>query len=152
MQEQQANIKLDFIKKFEIERSEWTENVRTLSIRMKNIRELAEVQVNLFSDRQRLLEYSANLNQVIVKLNSKYRKDKADRLKYYSENHQVKYGTNEKNPLIEGDLTELKERIELVECQITFFNETLRTIDFCLYGVKNMIILQEYLRDSVGSK
>ena len=31
------------------ERSEWTERIRELSIRMKNIREMAEVQVELYS-------------------------------------------------------------------------------------------------------
>ena len=149
MSEQQANIepsKIDFDKKFNDERSEWTEKIRTLAIRMKNIRELAEVQVDLYSNRQILLEYIAKLGQVMTKLNSKFRKDKADRLKYYSENSQVKYGANEKTPLIDGDLTELKERIDIVETQISFLNETMKTVDHMLYGVKSRISLEEYLR------
>lgn len=146
MPEQQTNIKTDFALKFQTEREEWSEKIRILSIRMKSIRELAEVQVDLFSDRQILLEYTAKLNQVTVKLNAKYRKDKSDRLKYYSETHQVKYGTNEKNPLIEGDLSVLKERIDTVECQVSFLNETIKTIDFMIYGIKSRISLEEYLR------
>lgn len=146
MSEQPTNVKNDFAQRFEVEREEWSERIRVLAIRMKNIKELAEVQVDLYSSRQVLLEYVAKLGQVMVKLNTKHRRDKADRLKYYSENHQVKYGSNEKNPLIDGDLTELKERIDTVECQQSFLNETIKTVDFMLYGVKSRIALEEYLR------
>ena len=149
MSEQQANIepvKMDFDKKFSEERGEWTERIRTIAIRMKNIRELAEVQVDLYSNRQLLLEYIAKLGQVMTKLNAKFRKDKADRLKHYSENSQVKYGANEKTPLIDGDLSDLKERIDIVETQISFLNETMKTVDHMLYGVKSRISLEEYLR------
>ena len=148
MSEQQTNIdqKIDFLKKFEEDRSDWTEKIRTLAIRMKNIRELAEVQVDLYSGRQILLEYVAKLNQVIVKLNSRYRKDRGDKMRHYSENSQVKYGANEKTPLIEGDLSELKERMDIVESQVEFINETVKTVDFMIYGVRSRISLEEYMR------
>ena len=147
MAEQQPNVeKKDFDKGFQIEREEWTEKIRELSIRMKNIRELADVQVDLYYNRQILLEYSAKLGQVMSKLNAKFRKDKANRLKYYSEMSQVKYGANEKTSLMEGDLSELKERMDLVDGQISFLNETMKTVDHMLYGVKSRISLEEYLR------
>lgn len=147
MSEQQSNVeKKDFARDFQLEREEWTEKIRTLSIRMKNIKELADVQVDLYSSRQILLEMYSKLGQVMVKLNAKYRKDKADRLRYYSESVQVKYGANEKTPLIEGDLSELKERMDLVDGQISFFNETMKTVDHMLYGIRHRIMLEDYLR------
>lgn len=147
MSEQQSNVeKKDFAKDFQSEREEWTEKIRILSVRMKNIKELAEVQVELYSSRQMLLELYSKLGQVMVKLNAKYRKDKADRLRYYSESVQVKYGANEKTPLIEGDLSELKERMDLVDGQISFFNETMKTVDHMLYGIRHRIMLEDYLR------
>lgn len=136
---------VDFQKKFEEESAEWSEKIRVLSIRMKNIKEIAEVQVDLYSNRQVLLEYVTKLGQVLSKLNAKYRKDRAERLKHWSENSQIKYGANEKTPLIEGDLAELKERIDLVDGYISFLNETIKTVDFMLYGVKDRIKLQEFL-------
>lgn len=149
MSEQKANldssVKKDFESEFIRERQEWTEKIKLLAVRLKNIKELADVQVDLFSYRQILLEYNSSLLQVMAKLNSKLRKDKGDRLRYYSENYQVKYGSNEKTPLIDGDLTELKERIEIVDTQIGFLNETIKTLDFMLYGVKDRIRLQEFL-------
>ncbi len=152
MSEQQANVdsqKIDFQKKFEMEREEWTEKIRVLSIRMKNIKEVADVQIDLFSNRQILIEYTAKLTQVLSKLNAKHRKDRSERLRYYSESHQVKYGSNEKTPLIEGDLSELKERIDTVEGQLSFINETVKTVDFMLYGVKNRVYLEDYMRSGV---
>ena len=137
---------VDFQKKFEEESAEWSEKIRVLSIRMKNIKEIAEVQVDLYSNRQVLLEYVTKLGQVLSKLNAKYRKDRAERLKHWSENSQIKYGANEKTPLIEGDLAELKERIDLVDGYISFLNETIKTVDFMLYGVKSRIALEEYMR------
>lgn len=137
---------VDFQKKFEEESAEWSEKIRVLSIRMKNIKEIAEVQVDLYSNRQVLLEYVTKLGQVLSKLNAKYRKDRAERLKHWSENSQIKYGANEKTPLVEGDLAELKERIDLVDGYISFLNETIKTVDFMLYGIKSRIALEEYMR------
>jgi hypothetical protein len=153
MSGQQSNVeKKDFDREFQLEREEWTEKIRILSIRMKNIRELADVQVELYSSRQFLLELYSKLGQVMVKLNAKYRKDKAQRLKYYSESVQVKYGANEKTPLIEGDLSELKERMDLVDGQISFFNETMKTVDHMLYGIRHRIMLEDYLRSGAVRK
>lgn len=147
MSEQQTTIeKKDFSRDFQFEREEWTEKIRVLSVRMKNIRELADVQVELYSGRQMLLELYSKLGQVMVKLNAKFRKEKADRLRYYSESVQIKYGANEKTPLIEGDLSELKERMDMVDSQISFFNETMKTVDHMLYGIRHRIMLEDYLR------
>lgn len=137
---------MNYIERFENERKEWTEKIQSFSERMKDIKNLVYLQVDLFSNRQILLEYISNLGQIIIKLNNKYKKSKSERMKYYSEVHQVRYGTNEKTPLIEGELSELKERIDILDSHISFLNETIKTIDFMIYGVKSRILLEEYLR------
>ena len=76
---------------FNRERAEWTERIRELSIRMKNIREIAEVQVDLYSDRQKLLEYAYKLGQIVSRQNAKYRSDRRAKMVYYSEEHNVRY-------------------------------------------------------------
>ena len=77
----------DFNKIFEQERFEWKEKIQTLSLQMKDIKTLAKAQVDLFSQRQVLLEYSYKLASIISKLSSKYRSEKAKKLKDYSENN-----------------------------------------------------------------
>jgi hypothetical protein len=136
----------EFESRFAPERTEWTERVRELSIRMKNIREIAEVQVELYSDRQKILEYSYKLGQILTKLNSNYRTEKRAKMVYYSEEHNTRYGANEKNSLIDGDLAEIKRKIDLVDNHMSFMNETTKTIDHMLYGIKSRISLEEFMR------
>lgn len=140
--------KTDFSKIFEKERSEWKETIQVMAIQMKDIKTLAKAQVDLFSQRQILLEYSYKLAAIITKLNSKLNSEKAKKLREYSERTDVRYGATEKNVLIEGDLTEITEKIELVESHRKFIDQTVQTVDHMLYAIKNRIALEDYLRGS----
>ncbi len=68
---------VDFAKIFERERAEWKEKIQVISLHIKSIHTVAEAQVDLFSTRQTLLEYSYNLAQIISKLSTKERREKA---------------------------------------------------------------------------
>jgi hypothetical protein len=140
--------KTDFSKLFEKERAEWKETIQVMAIQMKDIKTLAKAQVDLFSQRQILLEYSYKLASIITKLNSKLSSEKAKKLRDYSERTDVRYGSTEKNVLIEGDLTEITEKIELVESHRKFIDQTVQTVDHMLYQIKNRISLEDYLRGS----
>jgi hypothetical protein len=140
--------KNDFNKIFERERSEWKESIQILAIQMKDIKTVAKAQVDLFGQRQMLLEYSYKLASIITKLNSKLSSEKAKKLREYSERTDVRYGSNEKNVLIEGDLTEITEKIDLVEGHRKFIDQTIQTVDHMLYGIRQRIALEEYLRGS----
>ena len=135
----------DFNEVFSNEAKIWKERIQELSIRMRNVRELAEVQIDLFSDRQKLLEHNHKLGQALAKLTLEYRKRRRDQLIQRSERENKLYGANEKNVLIEGDLAELKDMIELVDRQITYINDTGKTIDHMLYGIKERIKLEDHL-------
>jgi hypothetical protein len=139
----------EFEEKFSGERMEWTERIRELSVRMRNIREIAEVQVELYSDRQKLLEYAYKLGQILTKLNSQFRSEKRNKMVYYSEEHNVRYGANEKTALIEGELSDIKRKIDVVDNHMSFMNETVKTVDHFLYGVKSRISLEEFMRGGI---
>lgn len=144
----EKNEKTDFDKIFEKERSEWKEKVQVIAMHMKDIKTLSKAQVDLFSERQILLEYSHKLVSIISKLNSKIRVERAKKLKDYSERSDIRYGSNEKNILIDGDLTGISEKIELVENHRKFIDQTVQTVDHMLYGVRQRISLEDYLRGS----
>ena len=133
---------------FERERAEWKEKIQVISLHIKNIKTVAEAQVDLFSTRQTLLEYSYKLAQIISKLSTKERKEKAKKLKEYTESKDIRYGSNEKTALIEGDLSDLRERMELVEGHRKYIEQTIQTVDHMLYGIKSRIALEDYLRGS----
>ena len=140
--------KKDFNKIFESERNEWKEKIQGISLNLKSIQTVAKAQIDLFSQRQILLEYSYKLASIVTKLNSKYSADKSKKMREYSEKSDVRYGSNEKTVLIEGDLTEISEKIELVESHRKFIDQTIQTVDHMLYGIKSRIALEEYLRGS----
>jgi len=133
---------------FEKERAEWREKIQVISLHIKSIKTVAEAQVDLFSTRQTLLEYSYKLAQIISKLSTKERKEKAKKLKEYTESKDIRYGSNEKTSLIEGDLADLRERMELVEGHRKYIDQTIQTVDHMLYGIKSRIALEDYLRGS----
>jgi len=138
----------DFHKVFELERAEWREKIQVISLSLKNIRTVAEAQIELFSTRQILIEYSFKLASIISKLSSRERQERAKKLKEYQENKDVRYGSNETKTLIEGDLAEITQKIELVEGHRKFMDQTVQTVDHMLYGIKQRVSLEEYLKGS----
>jgi hypothetical protein len=140
--------KKDYNKIFEEERFEWKEKIQIIAIDIKDIKTVAKAQVELFSNRQMLLEYSYKLAAIISKLGSKYRTERSNKLRLYSEKNDIRYGSTEKNVLIEGDLAAINEKIELVEGHRKFIDQTIQTVDHMLYGIRQRIQLEEYLRGS----
>jgi hypothetical protein len=140
--------KIDYVKLFDQERSEWKEKIQVISLSLKSIRTVAEAQVELFSSRQILLEYSYKLAQIVSKLTSKERQARSAKLREYSTNTDVRYGSNETKVLIESDISEILEKIQLVEGHRKFIDQTIQTVDHMLYGIKSRIALEEYLRGS----
>jgi len=133
--EEKKEERVDFYKLFEQERSEWKEKIQIISLNLKSIKTVGEAQVDLFTTRQTLLEYSFKLAQIVSKLNSKSRKENSRLLKEYSERSDVRYQANEKKTLIEGDLSDISEKIELVEGHRRFIDQTVQTVDHMLYGI-----------------
>ena len=144
----QEEAQNDFAKMFESERREWKEKIQVIAIHIKNIKTVAEAQVDLFTTRQTLLDYSYKLAQIVSKLSTKERQMRAKKLKEYTEGKDVRYGANEKTTLIEGDLAELTEKMQLVEGHRKYIDQTIQTVDHMLYGIKSRISLEDYLRGS----
>ena len=138
----------DYAKLFEAERAEWREKIQVISLNLKSIKTVAEAQIELFSTRQILLEYSYKLASIISKLGTKERQERARKLKEYQESKDVRYGANETKTMIEADLSEITQKIELVEGHRKFLDQTIQTVDHMLYGIKSRIALEEYLRGS----
>ena len=138
----------DYAKLFENERAEWREKIQIIALNLKSIQTVAEAQIELFSTRQILLEYSYKLASIISKLGTKERQERARKLREYQESKDVRYGANETKTMIEADLSEITQKIELVEGHRKFLDQTIQTVDHMLYGIKSRIALEEYLRGS----
>jgi hypothetical protein len=62
-----------------------------------------------------------------------------------SENLQHRYQYNEKTVIIEGKTAATKEMMDLIENQINFFNESIKTVDNVLFGLKTRVEIEKTL-------
>ena len=132
--------------KFLAERKEWLEKVKKMAQGMYKIEQIAETQVDLFSNRQVIIEYNHELLANMSSINKMYKEKRKLRFVEYNEKYDIRLQKAEKDIMIDGDLSEISERIELLGDQIKFYDKTIQTIDHMLYGVKSRISLEEFRR------
>lgn len=131
---------------FDKELSAWDNRIKSMSSRMKDIGRCIDVQSDLYDSRQELAEAKHKLLRTISKFNLKYKEKYADRLRHYSVNSDRKYTVSERDKLIEADLKNIKYKIELIENHLNHIDQIFKIVDHMLYGIKNRVLLEEYLR------
>ena len=117
------------------------ENIEKLS----NLKTLKIAQVNMLSLRQRLLEDNHTLLENITTLRKKFREERSSEMENLSKNLQIRYQTNEKTVVIEGKTSSTKESLELFENQISFYSESIKTIDSIIFGIKTRLDIEKTL-------
>jgi len=140
-----VETKNKIIKKFSESRatvsSEIYENIEKLS----NLKTLKEAQVNMLSLRQRLLEDNHTLLENLTGLRKKFREERSSEMDNLSRNLQIRYQSNEKTVVIEGKTSSTKESLELFENQVSFYTESIKTIDSIIFGIKTRIEIEKTL-------
>jgi hypothetical protein len=132
--------------RFSKEREKWSEVVQSLSERLRNIYDVAEMLTDLYSQRQIAGEYVHELVAHSSKVNRIYRERKRERFLHYTQNYDLRLDKDPKMLFIDVDLADLVERREILQNHLEFMRETLRSIDTISYGVKHRIALEEYRR------
>lgn len=128
---------------FEETRAYWLNRIKELSKMFTDVNKLINLQVQLYSDRQVLLEYMHKLLRIVAKTSSKIKKAKKDLFDHYTQSEDYRYTTNEKNSMIELDLREVLERMEHFDNQIDYCKESLKTYDSMIFGVKHRLSIEE---------
>jgi hypothetical protein len=132
-------------KKFQDRRSEVSKEIYENIEKLSNLKTLKEAQVNMLSLRQRLLEDNHTLLEHITVLRKKYRDERSLEMENISRNLQIRYQANEKSVVIEGRTSLTKESLEIFENQISFFNESIKTIDNIIFGIKTRLDIEKTL-------
>lgn len=132
-------------KKFQDRRAEVSKEIYENIEKLSNLKTLKEAQVNMLSLRQRLLEDNHTLLEHVTLLRKKYRDERSLEMENISRNLQIRYQANEKNVVIEGRTSSTKESLEIFENQITFFNESIKTIDNIIFGIKTRLDIEKTL-------
>lgn len=135
-----------FKNKFSEERSKWTKKIKSMGSKLSRLEKMIELQTEVYSERQVIVEYNHELLATLSSLNSILKKKKKEKFINYSTNYDIMLKSPEKTIMIEGDLSNLMERIDILENQIKFYDKTLKSIDNIVYGIKNRIELEEFRR------
>ena len=112
---------------------------------MANLKTLKDAQVNMLSLRQRLLEDNHTLLEHITVLRKKFREEKSVEMDNISRNMQMRYQSTEKSVIIDGRTAATKEFLEIFENQVSFFNESIKTIDNIIFGIKTRLDIEKTL-------
>jgi hypothetical protein len=130
------------------QRQEYNKDILDNILKLKSIKSLNELHINCLTLRQRLLEDSHILLDKLVNLRKDYKQNKGDAYNYINNNVQIKLKSQEeKSAIVEGRLNvnETKSKMEIMDNQILFYNESIKTMDQILYGLKTRIDVEKLL-------
>ena len=131
------------VKKFETRRKEVSNDIYKNIEKLSSLKSLKEVQVNMLSLRQKLLEDNHDIIEHLTILRKKYRSDRAAEMENISKNLQLRYQPTEKSVVIDGKTAASKEMLEIFENQVEFFSESIKTIDNIIYGIRTRLDIEK---------
>jgi len=138
---QKKSIAQVFKEKREQYSSEIYEGIKLIS----NIKKIADVQVTFLSLRQRMLEENHTILEHFTRLKKTYRERKGEEWIDASKSTQVRYNSNEKSTIVDGKTADIKEKLEQIENQISFYSESIKTVDAVLFGLKTRVDIEKTL-------
>ncbi len=132
--------------KLDLERKEWKEKVVELINMMKDNKKLSEAQVYQLSYRQQVQEILANYRILVEKRQGMLETYSVSRFRDYTLNYDIKLSSGEKNSFVSADMNALKQQINMIKTQITYFEECVKTLDNFGFAVRNKLeILSQQL-------
>lgn len=137
---------LDYAERFEQDRSKWTNLLKSMASRFKEINDMNDVQIDIYSHRQEAVEHIHKLIVVFNKIKKKYNTAFAASYEQLARNDDYRYSEKEKIRFAEEKNGEIKFKMEMLQTQIDFFRETLKSIDNMIFGIKSRIDIEEYRR------
>lgn len=121
------------------ERSEWNEKILELIMMMKDNKKLSEAQVYQLSYRQQVQERLATYRILIEKRQEMLDKQAMVRFREYALNYDIKLSGTERNAFVNVDCAALKQQVNMIKSQITYFEECVKTLDNFGFAVRNKI-------------
>jgi len=142
--DEQAKDKLAAIEeRLANERKEWKEKIHDLIKMIKGTSTLAEAQVFMLSYRQLFVEKITELRALHMKKQKSIDTFYKDQYREYTINYDIKLTPAEKNQFIKADLGNLRMQAELLENQMNFYQESIKTMDTMSFSINNRIKLAE---------
>lgn len=122
------------------QRQEWTAKIRELAKAFKNIDDLNEAMVTIPSYRQIIIEQIAQLNIKIKQQERRISKVyKESFIKYYE--YDYKLTDKQKESFLKADMSDDSMILSLLETQMDFYKESVKTLDNMSWAVRNKLQL-----------
>lgn len=136
--------------KFAKERLEWSGKVAEMSEQMKSVLKVSELMTNIYTERQRCVEYYHYLISILIKINKEYRRRYAERWDFWSYKSQIRYPNNTAlDNKIKTELADVLEKRELIDNHSKFMLECKNTIDNIIYAIPRRIDIEKIARGSI---
>lgn len=133
--------------KFAKERLEWSGKVGEMSEQMKSVLKVSELMTNIYTERQRCVEYYHYLISILIKINKEYRRRYAERWDFWSYKSQIRYPNNTAlDNKIKTELADVLEKRELIDNHSKFMDKTVSTIDNLIYAIPKRIEIEQISR------
>ena len=147
LETQSADKKPDLLKRLKTQRETYTSEIIAGIQLLRDIRTLTEAKVTFLSLRQRILEDNHTLIESFNRVSRNYREKKSSVLIDISSNMQVRLNEREKEKYLDGlpDISKLKSAIDTLDSQSKFLQESMKTVDQVLFGLKVRIDTEKIL-------
>jgi hypothetical protein len=133
--------------KFARERLEWSEKVAEMSEQMKSVLKVSELMTDIYTERQRAVEYYHYLISILQKINREYRKQWDERWVYWTHKSNIRYpNETQKGNKIQVELAPILEKRETIENHSKFIDKTIATIDNLIYAIPRRIEIEQISR------
>ena len=133
-------------KAFKDERDNWDNKVTELVSSIRYNDRFTEAMVLGLSYRQQIVDQITQYQQVSAKRRSNIDKLRVMRYREYMIEGDLKLSASEKNDAVNADLTAYTYQLSIIENQIEFLRETLKTLTDFQYTIKNKLeIIKEEL-------
>ena len=130
----------------EKERAEWKEKVIELIKMMSDNRKLSEAQIYQLSYRQQVQEKLATYRILVEKRQGMLETQMTSRFRDYCLSYDIKLSSAEKNSFVSADCNALKQQVNMIKTQISYFEECVKTLDNFGFAVRNKLeILSQQL-------
>lgn len=133
---------LELDQKLTAQRATWSNNIKELAKSLKNVNGMEETIAGVLSSRQTMVEQIAYLNTKIREqkntINGRWREAY---IRYYE--YDYKLGEKQKERFIENDLVQDNTKLALLENQLDFMRESVKTLDNMGFAIRNRLALKD---------
>ena len=132
-----TNVTLE--ERFKEERTDWNNKIITLVESIKHTSKLSEAQVIQLSYRQMIQDKLAEYRILHEKRQEMFDKQTTVRFREYKLGYDIKLSSSETQAFVQSDCKALKLQLKMIHTQITYFEESIKTLDNIGYAIKNKI-------------